>query len=67
MMCNGHITVSKISLSLIEQLNDYMVGYEESNLKHYADAKFENFMLFKHPLKTESIEQHESLVKSFSC
>lgn len=28
--------------------------YEESNLKTYSGAKYENFLLFKHPLKSEA-------------
>ena len=43
-------------MMILEQLNEYFQAYEESNLKQYADAKYENFMLFKHPLKTDAKE-----------
>ena len=36
----------------VEQLNEFMTQYEESNLKAYAGTKYDDFMLFKHPHKT---------------
>jgi len=35
-------------------LNECLYSYEESNLKTYAGTKYENFLLFKHPLKTHA-------------
>lgn len=55
MMLNGLITVNYFFYNFFtEQLNDFLYAYEDSNLKTYADSKFENFLLFKHPLKTDS-------------
>ncbi len=55
MIHNGHITVSIISFKLLlEQLNDYLCQYEELNLGTYAGTKYENFLLFKHPMKSEA-------------
>ncbi len=39
-----------------------MGQYEESNLKEYAGTKYENFLLFKHPQKTEAKDILENLV-----
>eukprot|EP00347_Sterkiella_histriomuscorum_P019166 403342692 len=44
-----------------KQLNDLMGQYEESNLKNYTGVKYENFLLFKHPQKTEAKDILESL------
>jgi hypothetical protein len=38
-----------------------LTQYEDSNLKIYAGTKYENFMLFKHPLKTLAKDQLENL------
>lgn len=37
-----------------KQLNDYLCQYEELNLGTYAGTKYENFLLFKHPMKSEA-------------
>eukprot|EP00347_Sterkiella_histriomuscorum_P020499 403337564 len=44
-----------------KQLNEYIYQYEEQNLRTYAGTKFENFLLFKHPLKTQAKDILENL------
>lgn len=57
MKLNGRTIVRKVMLNLIlESLNDFLSAYEEVNLKQYADAKYENFMLFRHPMKQDAKE-----------
>ena len=67
MTSNGPFIVSQRILikTNVEQLNEQLQAYAESNLKQYADGKFENFMLFKHPMKTEVKEQLETLVRIY--
>jgi hypothetical protein len=43
---------------LVKQLG----SYEDKNLKSYAEGKYENFLLLKHPMKPEMREILESLV-----
>lgn len=55
MMHNGYTIVSIINNKLhqnLEQLNELIYQYEEQNLRTYAGTKYENFLLFKHPLKS---------------
>ena len=44
-------------------MNLYLQAYEESNLKVYAGAKYDNFLLLKHPQKNEAKESLENLPK----
>ncbi|CDW81866.1 px domain containing protein [Stylonychia lemnae] len=44
-----------------KQLNDLMGQYEDNNLKQYTETRYENFLLFRHPQKTEAKDILESL------
>ena len=39
-----------------------MGQYEDNNLKQYTGTRYENFLLFRHPQKTEAKDILESLV-----
>lgn len=43
-------------------LNEFLYQYEEGSLKTYAGTKYDNFLLFKHPQKTDLKENLDDLV-----
>ena len=63
-MSNGN-TIVKLEFFIlyIDKLNEYLCTYENHNLRTYADTKYENFLLFKHPKKGDIKESLKALVK----